>query len=243
MDRSGTPDSASSSDPSRPVTRRRTAFWIAATIVVIAVAALAAGGARAVPPWLTGKIERIVSDTLGRELRLDGPLEISLGTEPTLVAKGVTLANAAWGSEAAMVRVDRVELTLSLRSLWSPPIRVLNLDLEGARGLASSRHVRPGPGARFPADVPRRAAGTSARGGGRAARGAARAHDRHDPARCRGSLQRHAVGPRRDARHAGRAVRASRRGARGVRSRRERVDLPVRPDPRSARSRRSEPRR
>jgi len=135
MDRSGTPDSASSSDPSRPVTRRRTAFWIAATIVVIAVAALAAGGARAVPPWLTGKIERIVSDTLGRELRLDGPLEISLGTEPTLVAKGVTLANAAWGSEAAMVRVDRVELTLSLRSLWSPPIRVLNLDLEGVRVL------------------------------------------------------------------------------------------------------------
>jgi uncharacterized protein involved in outer membrane biogenesis len=91
------------------------------------------------------EIEAAVSDSLGREFRLAGELEIEALPRPSFAATDVRLANADWASPEPMLAVGRVAVELDLKSLLFRPIRVERLEIadtkvlleENADGLAN----------------------------------------------------------------------------------------------------------
>jgi hypothetical protein len=68
-------------------------------------------------------------ENLGRDFRIAGELKLKALPHPSVVAEGVTLANAEWGTPMPMVAVGRVSAEVGLWSLLSGPIRVKWLEL------------------------------------------------------------------------------------------------------------------
>ncbi len=66
---------------------------------------------------------------LGRELAVDGDLEIRLLPRPRLIAHDVRLANADWGSAPDMARIRRLEIEIGLLPLLSRQLRLTRISL------------------------------------------------------------------------------------------------------------------
>ncbi|MBN9133234.1 MAG: AsmA family protein [Nitrosospira multiformis] len=62
-------------------------------------------------------IERQVAEKTGREFTIRGDLDVNLSLHPLVSVEGLSLANAAWGTEQPMVTVDRVAARISLWDL------------------------------------------------------------------------------------------------------------------------------
>lgn len=62
-------------------------------------------------------VSALIEEQTGRQLVLDGPLEVGFSLTPTVVAKDVRFGNAAWGSEPFMLEAEEVAITLSLLGL------------------------------------------------------------------------------------------------------------------------------
>jgi len=60
----------------------------------------------------------------GRDLVINGPLEISISLRPAIVLEDVTFSNASWGSRTSMVTMKRFELAISLIDILSGQLRV-----------------------------------------------------------------------------------------------------------------------
>jgi uncharacterized protein involved in outer membrane biogenesis len=73
-----------------------------------------------------------VRKVTGRELAARVPLSIKLGSEPAMVAEGVTLSSAAWGSRPDLARVRRMTLFLDPFSLLLGEVKIGRILLEGA---------------------------------------------------------------------------------------------------------------
>lgn len=86
---------------------------------------------------LTDQIRKVT----GRELAARVPLSIKLGSEPAMVAEGVTLSNASWGSRPDLARVQRVTLYLDPFSLLLGEIKIGRVVLEGADILVERNDV------------------------------------------------------------------------------------------------------
>ena len=115
------------------MTKRRRRVLVALAVMGAVAAAIGIGAATLLPGWLHGAAERLASRTLGRELSIAGPLDVSFSLTPRVTARDVRLANAPWGSEPSMARVGRVTVVVELLSLWSGPARVRDLEIENAR--------------------------------------------------------------------------------------------------------------
>ena len=74
----------------------------------------------------------MVSDSLGRELVINGVFEPEIGLTMSVVAGDISLANANWGSEPIMVTVDRLAFEVELLSLVFGPVRIHSLEIDGA---------------------------------------------------------------------------------------------------------------
>lgn len=72
-----------------------------------------------------------LSRALGRELRIDGDLELHLGGTPRIAARDIVVANPDWVARD-LVRIEQFELELDLISLWRGPIRIEHLLVVGA---------------------------------------------------------------------------------------------------------------
>jgi len=81
----------------------------------------------------SARVERLVSDAIGRELRIEGEFEPEIGWTTTLRAGKVSLANPDWSAEPTMVYVERLEAEVDLGSILSGPIRLHDIRIEGAR--------------------------------------------------------------------------------------------------------------
>ena len=98
----------------RWVSKRR--GWIFGTLAAVAVILL---GVLILFDWnwLRGAIESQVSGRLGRPFRINGDLEVELSRQPRIIVESAELANAPWGSDAPMVRIDRAEVVIDLLKL------------------------------------------------------------------------------------------------------------------------------
>jgi uncharacterized protein involved in outer membrane biogenesis len=81
-----------------------------------------------------GLVEDLVTDLLGRRLTIEGRFEPRLlSLTPSVIAEDVSLANPDWSVEPSMVHVDRMEGSIVLGSIFSGPIRIRDLRVEGAQ--------------------------------------------------------------------------------------------------------------
>ena len=86
---------------------------------------------------LTEQVRKVT----GRELAARVPLTVRLGSEPALVAEGVTLSNAPWGSRPDLARVRRMTLFLDPFSLLLGEVKIGRILLEGADILVERNEV------------------------------------------------------------------------------------------------------
>jgi uncharacterized protein involved in outer membrane biogenesis len=108
------------------------AFAAAAAVVLLLTAALAATWF--LPPLLDwdryrDSIARLASDRLGREVRIAGPVSLTLLPEPVLTATGVSLTEAADG---IAIRARQLRLRVALGALVEGKIDAEELVLQGA---------------------------------------------------------------------------------------------------------------
>lgn len=75
------------------------------------------------------RIATWVEQETGRDLAITGDLSLSLLPAPTLTASGVSFANAPGGSDAAMVRVEDLDVRVALGPLLAGEVRVESVRL------------------------------------------------------------------------------------------------------------------
>ncbi len=80
-------------------------------------------------------VERLISESLSREMAINGIFEPEIGFTTSITAGNLTLANADWGSSPTMLSIDHLELEFSLLSLLFRPIRIERLEIDGVRVL------------------------------------------------------------------------------------------------------------
>jgi uncharacterized protein involved in outer membrane biogenesis len=76
-------------------------------------------------------VEARVLALTGRQLKIDGDLQLNLSLHPSLKVKEVSFANASWSKQKAMVMVDVAELKIALMPLLKRQVVVENLVLKG----------------------------------------------------------------------------------------------------------------
>ena len=72
----------------------------------------------------------------GRELTINGDLNLSISLTPRVSVDGVTFANASWGSKSDMITVRHFAAEMSLMPLLSGEIKINRVVLEGVNVLA-----------------------------------------------------------------------------------------------------------
>jgi len=78
---------------------------------------------------LKPQITRIAKEATGRELTLDGDIDLKISFTPKLLVENVSFQNASWGSRPEMVKVRRVEVQVALLPLLSQNIEIKHLVL------------------------------------------------------------------------------------------------------------------
>ena len=78
---------------------------------------------------LKPQIVRVTKEATGRELTLDGNIDLKIGLTPKLLVENVSFQNASWGSRPEMVKVRRIEVQVALLPLISKNIEIKRLVL------------------------------------------------------------------------------------------------------------------
>lgn len=109
-------------------------------LLVVAAGALWLGGSRAAI-WA---VEHPLSATIGRQIRIDGPLTFSWGAPSRIVVQDIQVANAGWGSQPEMFSAKRLEIDLFVRTLLFGPTRIPLIRLDGAKLLLETSQQNQG---------------------------------------------------------------------------------------------------
>ena len=78
-------------------------------------------------------VEELLSERLGREFRIGGNFELTLGRKIGLVAEGARLAGTDWSDAGDLLSVERLELRIDTWSIFRGPIVVETLSIEGTK--------------------------------------------------------------------------------------------------------------
>ena len=114
------------SRPDNPIARHP--WWTALGLLALAIAVLIALWDW---NWFKGPIERYVGNKTGRELHIDGDLEVDLGRTATISAGGLRFANAEWAREKQMARVGELAFDLRLWPLLRGEFDIPRIVLDG----------------------------------------------------------------------------------------------------------------
>ena len=82
-----------------------------------------------------------VHKVTGREIKTKVPISIRIGRDPALVAEGVTLSNASWGSRPDLAQVRKITMYLDPFALLLGEVKVGRVVLEGADILVEHNEV------------------------------------------------------------------------------------------------------
>lgn len=112
--------------------RRRIAFWSGLGLLALLVMAIS---------WLLTtdlgsfkpQIARWASEKTGRQVSIDGALNINLARQNSIVVENIRIGNPEWADTAEMLFVGRLEVRFDLRSLFSGPLLVELIDLDNVR--------------------------------------------------------------------------------------------------------------
>ena len=110
----------------------RRAAWIAALLLALGVAAVGVWLATFDVNRYKPEIVSAVKQATGRELRLEGPLRLRLLPQLALHVKGAAFANASWGAQPEMIRVNEFAIRVALLPLLDGRLVVRRVELDGA---------------------------------------------------------------------------------------------------------------
>src|SRR5258706_3360075 len=102
---------------------------IAAGLTALVLLAVAIAVATFDPRTLVAPVQARVKAATGRELTINGPIDLKLSLEPRIVVSDVSLGNAPWGKTPDMVHARRVEARVALLPLMSRRFEVVELAL------------------------------------------------------------------------------------------------------------------
>lgn len=119
---------------------RRLTWILAAVIPIAAISGVAWLATRDLSRYQARLADQVRKAT-GRELATKVPLSVQIGTEPAMVAEGVTLSNAAWGTRPEMVRVRKLTLYFDPFSLFLGELKIGRLLVEGADILVEQNDI------------------------------------------------------------------------------------------------------
>ena len=119
---------------------RRLTWVLIVAVPIVAIAGVVWVATRDLSRYQARLTEQIRKVT-GRELAAKVPLAVKLGSEPAMVAEGVTLSNAPWGSRPEMARVRKLTLYIDPVSLFLGEIKIGRILLEGAEILVETNDV------------------------------------------------------------------------------------------------------
>jgi uncharacterized protein involved in outer membrane biogenesis len=80
---------------------------------------------------LKPRIVRMVKDATGRELNLGGEVDLAIGFSPALVVTDVALANASWGSQSQMIKIEKLQAHVRLLPLLFRDLQLKRIGLAG----------------------------------------------------------------------------------------------------------------
>lgn len=108
-------------------------WWLyiagAAAVAIVLIVAAVLAGSRLEPQELVTLVSTKVEQRTGRALAIEGPVRYSLSLTPTVIAEGVRLQNAAWGSRPDMLSARRIEVRIALLPLLLGKVQVRGLEL------------------------------------------------------------------------------------------------------------------
>ncbi|HUC67685.1 MAG TPA: AsmA family protein, partial [Stellaceae bacterium] len=99
-----------------------------AALLAVAAAALWFGGG----PIIAWAINHPVSASIGRQIRVAGPLTIRWGSPTRVIAENVSVANAPWAKTPTMFRAKRIAVEFYPSSLLFGPTQVPLLEMDDA---------------------------------------------------------------------------------------------------------------
>jgi uncharacterized protein involved in outer membrane biogenesis len=76
-------------------------------------------------------VARMVEDATGRKLSLDGEVNLEIGFAPSLVVTDVTFANASWGLQPQMIKIERLDAQVRLLPLLFKDVQLKRIGLAG----------------------------------------------------------------------------------------------------------------
>ncbi len=117
------------------MSRRRRLLVVAAAAPVLAIIlALLYLNFADLGGW-RNSVAGLLSDAIGRELRINGEFQPEIGFTTRVVATDLTVANADWSDQPYMVSVDRLAGEIDLLSLLSGPVTIRDVEITGAHVL------------------------------------------------------------------------------------------------------------
>ncbi len=100
---------------------------------------------------LKPRIARMIKDATGRQLDIGGEIDLVIGLSPALVVTDITFANASWGSQPQMIKIDKLQAQVRLLPLLTRDVELRNIAFAGVAVLLETRPDGQGNW-EFPAD-------------------------------------------------------------------------------------------
>jgi len=100
---------------------------------------------------LKPRIARMVKDATGRELNIGGEIDLEFSFFPALVVTDITFANASWGSQPDMIKMDRLQAQVRLLPLLTRNVELKSIALAGIAVMLETKPDGQGNW-EFPAD-------------------------------------------------------------------------------------------
>ena len=87
------------------------------------------------PDGWKSDLEDQVMRVSGRRIHIDGPINFKIGLPPRIIAEGIRLQNAKWGSKRDMLKAQRLVAEVDFLPLMLGDVAVPRLRLEGVEVL------------------------------------------------------------------------------------------------------------
>ena len=109
---------------------KRIALW-SFGLLLFSVAIIAAFLAIAGDNFYRWAAGQLLEGSIDRTIHVDGTFSFDVGLEPTLIVTDVWLENGPWAEKAEMARIERAEVQVAVKPLFSGIVRLPRLVVEG----------------------------------------------------------------------------------------------------------------